>query len=92
MARDMAMAGHMGVERTFQRIRRSFWWPGVTKMLDTIGNAKYTSTLDLVKGYWQIPMDKQDCQKTAFSNPVTSVINCWTENESIQQWKTNVPE
>ena len=44
--------------------------PRIDKMLDAIGNAKYTSTLDLAKGYWQIPMDKQDCEKTAFSSPL----------------------
>ena len=31
MAHDMPMAGHMGVERTLQRIRKRFWWPGVAK-------------------------------------------------------------
>ena len=43
--------------------------PRIDEMLDVIGNAKYISTLDLEKGYWQIPMDKQDCEKTAFSSP-----------------------
>ena len=33
--------------------------PSIDKMLDAIGNAKYISTLDLAKGYWQLPMDKQ---------------------------------
>ena len=31
MAHDMPMAGHMGIERTLQRIRKRFWWPGVAK-------------------------------------------------------------
>ena len=44
--------------------------PRIDEMLDAIGNAKYISTLDLAKGYWQIPMDKQDCEKTAFSSPL----------------------
>ena len=39
-------------------------------MLNAIGNAKYISTLDLAKGYWQIPMDKHDCEKTAFTSPL----------------------
>ena len=30
------------------------------QVLDAIGNAKYISTLNLVKRYWQIPIDKQD--------------------------------
>ena len=29
------MAGHIGVERTLQRIRKSFWWPGVMKDVKT---------------------------------------------------------
>ena len=44
--------------------------PRIDEMLDAIGNAKYISTLNLAKGYWQIPMDKQDCEKTAFSSPL----------------------
>ena len=44
--------------------------PRIDEMLDAIGNAKYISTLNLAKGYWQIPMDQQDCEKTAFSSPL----------------------
>ena len=32
MAHDMPMAGHMGVDRTLQQIRKSFWWPRVAKV------------------------------------------------------------
>ena len=35
MAHDMPMARHMGVEQTLQRIRKSFWWPTVTKDVKT---------------------------------------------------------
>ena len=44
--------------------------PRVDEMLDAIGNAKYISTLDLAKGYWQIPMEAQDREKTAFSSTI----------------------
>lgn len=30
--------------------------PHVDEMLDQIGKANYVSTLDLAKGYWQVPM------------------------------------
>ena len=40
------------------------------EMLDAIGNAKYISTLDLAKGYWQILMDKQGFDKTVLSSPL----------------------
>ncbi|KAJ1191024.1 hypothetical protein NDU88_000341, partial [Pleurodeles waltl] len=32
-----------------------------------LGKAKYMSTLDLTKGYWQIPLAQADKEKTAFS-------------------------
>ena len=40
------------------------------EMLDQIGNAKYITTLDLAKGYWQVPMADEDREKTAFSSPM----------------------
>ena len=35
-------------------------------MLTSLGEAKYFTTLDLKSGYWQIPLDDQDKEKTAF--------------------------
>ena len=35
MAHDMPMVGHLGVERTLQRIRKGFWWLRVTKHVKT---------------------------------------------------------
>ncbi|XP_077997113.1 uncharacterized protein LOC144450384 [Glandiceps talaboti] len=32
--------------------------PRIDEILDQVGQAKYISTLDLTKGYWQIPLDK----------------------------------
>ena len=31
LAHDVPMAGHLGKERTLTRVRRRFWWPGMTK-------------------------------------------------------------
>ena len=39
--------------------------PWISEMLDSIGDATYITTL----GYWQVPMDEQDREKTAFSSP-----------------------
>lgn len=39
------------------------------EMIEKIGQAKYISTLDLMKGYWQIPMNTVDKEKTAFGTP-----------------------
>lgn len=38
----------------------------VTELVEHIGSAQYISTLDLGKGYWQIPVAHRDRHKTAF--------------------------
>jgi hypothetical protein len=43
--------------------------PRVEEVLDNVGAAKYISTLDLAKGYWQIPMARDSKEKTAFTTP-----------------------
>ncbi len=43
--------------------------PRIEELLDSIGNAKFIKTLDLSKGYWQVPMKKEDQEKTAFTTP-----------------------
>ena len=41
--------------------------PRIDDTLDALGTAKYFSTLDLASGYWQVAMDPQDKEKTAFT-------------------------
>ncbi|KAL0176991.1 hypothetical protein M9458_029321, partial [Cirrhinus mrigala] len=43
--------------------------PRVDELLDRLGRARYISTLDLTKGYWQVPLTKSAKPKTAFSTP-----------------------
>ena len=43
--------------------------PRVDKLLDAIGGAAFITTLDLVKGYWQVHMTDDDKAKTAFTTP-----------------------
>ena len=31
--------------------------PQIEELLDEFGNAKYITTLDLAKGYWQVPLE-----------------------------------
>ncbi|KAI2654662.1 Retrovirus-related Pol polyprotein [Labeo rohita] len=43
--------------------------PRVDKLLDRLGKARYITTLDLTKGYWQVPLSESAKPKTAFSTP-----------------------
>ena len=43
--------------------------PRTDELLDKLGNAKYITTLDLARGYWQVPMAEKDRPKTAFITP-----------------------
>ncbi|XP_062839805.1 uncharacterized protein LOC103279995 [Anolis carolinensis] len=40
--------------------------PRLDDLLERIGNSKFISSIDLTKGFWQVPMAPQDQQKTAF--------------------------
>ena len=40
--------------------------PRIDDMLDSLGEAKFFSTMDLASGYWQIPLDNDSKEKTAF--------------------------
>jgi hypothetical protein len=42
--------------------------PRMEEIIDKVGQAKFITTLDLAKGYWQVPMDTADKEKTAFSS------------------------
>ncbi|KAG2465187.1 POL3 protein, partial [Polypterus senegalus] len=41
----------------------------VDELLEKLGQASYISTLDLMKGYWQVPLEASSCEKTAFATP-----------------------
>ncbi|KAL1251468.1 hypothetical protein QQF64_019264 [Cirrhinus molitorella] len=43
--------------------------PRVDKLLERLGRARYISTLDLTKGYWQVRLTESSKPKTAFSTP-----------------------
>ena len=41
--------------------------PKVDDLIECLGPARFISTLDLTKGYWQVPLTIQAREKTAFS-------------------------
>ena len=43
--------------------------PRVDELIDQLGNAKFITTLDLTKGYWQVPVAPESSAKTAFVTP-----------------------
>jgi hypothetical protein len=47
----------------------SYPLPRMDDLLDRLGEAKFRSVMDLSSGYWQIPMKKEDREKTAFITP-----------------------
>ena len=43
--------------------------PRVDELLERLGTAHFMTTLDLTKGYWQIPLTPESRERTAFSTP-----------------------
>ena len=43
--------------------------PRVDDLIDQLGGAKYLTTLDLTRGYWQVPVEQASKEKTAFVTP-----------------------
>ncbi len=43
--------------------------PRIDEMIDRLGQAKFITTLDLTKGYWQVPLTEKAKTKTAFVTP-----------------------
>lgn len=47
-------------------VRDSYPLPRIDDLLDLVRGAKYFSSLDLATGYWQVPLEDDDKEKTAF--------------------------
>ncbi|MGH0153042.1 UNVERIFIED_CONTAM: hypothetical protein FKN15_023917, partial [Acipenser sinensis] len=43
--------------------------PRVDELIEKLGKEEYLTTLDLTKGYWQIPLTPDSREKTAFATP-----------------------
>ena len=48
--------------------------PRIEDILDSIGQSTVITTLDLAKGYWQVPVAPADRDKTAFISPLARFI------------------
>ena len=44
--------------------------PRIDDLIDRLGKACYITTLDLAKGYWQVPLASESRAKTTFSSPL----------------------
>lgn len=47
-------------------VKDSYPLPRIDDTIDALGGSKFFSTLDLASGYWQIPLARDDKEKTAF--------------------------
>lgn len=43
--------------------------PRIDDVIDHLGQAKFISTMDLTRGYWQVPLDQESRAKSAFATP-----------------------
>ena len=48
-------------------VKDSYPLPRMDECLDSLGEAKYFTTLDANNGYWQIPVAEEDQDKTTFT-------------------------
>ncbi|KAG1926090.1 gag-pol fusion protein [Pimephales promelas] len=47
----------------------SYPMPRIEELIERLGNAKYLSTVDLCKGYWQVPLSSSSKELIAFRTP-----------------------
>ena len=41
----------------------------IDDIIDRLGRARNLSTIDLTRGYWQVPLSEESRKKTAFTTP-----------------------
>lgn len=44
--------------------------PHIQELIDKLGKATYLATVDMMKGYWQIPLSPESKTYTAFATPI----------------------
>ena len=50
--------------------------PRICEMLDSLVGSAYYSTFDLTSGFWQVPMDEESKQFTAFTLGSMGLYEC----------------
>ena len=61
---------YVGYQKLNQVIQADAYpMPRIENLLDSVRQSMYITTLDLVKGYWQVPVAPEDKPKAAFVTP-----------------------
>ena len=47
----------------------AYYMPRIDDLIDRLGTAKFMTTLDLTRGYWQVPVAEDSRQHTTFTTP-----------------------
>ena len=64
--------------------------PRIDELIDRLGQARFISTIDLTRGYWQIPIAQKDREKTAFATPLAfSSLKCYHLASMVPQPVSN---
>jgi hypothetical protein len=68
--RDVSMLFYVDY-RELNKISKfdAYLMPRIEDVIDQLGPAGYISTLDLTRGYWQVPVSEESEEETAFITP-----------------------
>ena len=73
-----------------QTVKSSRPIPSIEEIFDTLGGSCYFSTIDMSAGFFQVPMDKDSQDYTAFSNPFGSFK--WLRKPMGLTGSPNIPQ
>ncbi|CAM4613759.1 unnamed protein product [Caretta caretta] len=64
--------------RKLHAVTDTYPMPRIDDMLDMLSQAKYLSIFDLTKSYWQIPLEGEAQQKSAFITLCIYSVTFWS--------------
>ncbi len=79
------------LECVLRTTRDAFPLPIIEEALDTLGQAKFFSSLDLTSGYWQVEVAEADKYTTAFSTPM-GLYECNHNTFWTPECSCNIPK